>query len=63
LCAPSRNSEHYQRCLQQEEDANPRGQIVIITGNLSSHDSKSTRPGWKTIPASATPSSPRAPAD
>jgi transposase len=25
------------------ENANPRGQIVIITGNLSSHDSKATR--------------------
>ena len=43
LCAPSRNSEHYQRFLQQAEDANPGGQIVIITDNLSSHDSKSTR--------------------
>jgi DDE superfamily endonuclease len=43
LCAPSRNSSHYQRFLQQAEDANPHGQIVIITGNLSSHDSKSTR--------------------
>ena len=43
LCAPSRNSEHYQRFLQQVEDANPRGQIIVITDNHSSHDSKSTR--------------------
>jgi hypothetical protein len=43
LCAPSRNSEHYQRFLQQAEDASPDGQIVIITGNLSSHNSKATR--------------------
>ena len=43
LCAPSRNSEHYQRFLQQVEDANPDGQIMIVTDNLSSHDSKSTR--------------------
>ena len=43
MCAPSRNSEYYQRFLQKAEDANPDGQIVIITDNLSSHDSKSTR--------------------
>ena len=24
MCAPSRNSEYYQRFLQQAEDANPR---------------------------------------
>src|SRR5260370_22734241 len=43
LCAPSRNSEHYQRFLQQVEDASPRGQIVIITDNPSSHHSTATR--------------------
>ena len=43
MCAPSRNSGQYQRFLQQAEDASPRGQIVLITGNLSSHDSKATR--------------------
>jgi len=43
MCAPSRNSEHYQRFLQQVEDANPHSQIVIITDNLSSHNSKSTQ--------------------
>ena len=43
MCAPSRNSAAYQDFLQQAEDANPCGQIVIITDNLSSHDSKSTR--------------------
>jgi transposase len=29
--------------LPRPEDANPRGQIVIVTDNLSSHDSKATR--------------------
>ncbi|MFI0453548.1 transposase [Actinomadura sp. 6N118] len=29
--------------LQQVEDANPDGQIIIVTDNLSSHNSKSTR--------------------
>jgi hypothetical protein len=43
MCAPSRDSAHYQRFLQQAQDASPDGQIVIITGNLSSHDSKATR--------------------
>jgi hypothetical protein len=62
MCAPSRNSSCYQRFLQQVEDANPHSQIVIITDNLSSHNGKDTRPGWKAIPASATPSSPKAPA-
>jgi hypothetical protein len=62
MCAPSRSSAQYQRFLQQVEDANPDGQIVIITDNLSSHDSMTTRPGWKAIPASGTPSSSGAPA-
>jgi transposase len=43
MTAPSRNSACYQRFLQQVEDANPRGQLVVVTDNLSSHDSKSTR--------------------
>jgi transposase len=44
MCAPSRNSSaHYQRFLQQVEDDNPGGQLVIITDNLSSHHSKATR--------------------
>jgi transposase len=43
MCAPSRNSSCYQRFLQQVAGANPDGQIMIITGNLSSHDSKATR--------------------
>jgi transposase len=43
MCAPSRNSSHYQRFLQQVEDANPHSQVVIITDNLSSHNSKDTR--------------------
>jgi len=43
LCAPSRNSRFYQEFLQLEEQANPEGTIYVVTGNLSSHDSKSTR--------------------
>ena len=62
MCAPSRNSSYYQRFLQQAEDANPEGKIVIITDNLSSHDSKSPRAWLQDHPASGTPSSPSAPA-
>ena len=43
MCAPSRNSSYYQLFLQQVEDTSPHSQIVIITDNLSSHDSKATR--------------------
>src|SRR6516225_9236622 len=43
LCASSRNSAFYQDFLQLEEQANPEGMIYVITDNLSSHDSKSTR--------------------
>ena len=43
LCASSRNSAFYQDFLQLEEQANPDGMIYVITDNLSSHDSKSTR--------------------
>jgi hypothetical protein len=43
MCAPSRNSACCQDFLQLEEQANPEGTIYVITGNLSSHDSKSTR--------------------
>src|SRR5258708_1226742 len=43
MWAPSRNGAYYQRFLQQVQDANPRGQIMIITDNLSSHNSKATR--------------------
>ena len=42
MCAPSRNSAFYQDFLQRAEQANPEGTIWVITGNLSSHDSKST---------------------
>lgn len=41
--APSRNSTHYQRFLQLVEQANPTGDLYIVTDNLSSHDSKATR--------------------
>ena len=43
MCASSRNSAFYQDFLQLEEQANPEGTIYVITDNLSSHDSKSTR--------------------
>jgi DDE superfamily endonuclease len=43
MCAPSRNSAFYQDFLQLAEQANPEGTIWVITDNLSSHDSKSTR--------------------
>jgi hypothetical protein len=43
MCAPSRNSTSYQDFVAQAEQANPEGTIWVITDNLSSHDSKSTR--------------------
>ena len=41
--APSRNSAHYQRFLSLVEQANPTGEVVVITDNLSSHTSVATR--------------------
>jgi hypothetical protein len=43
MCAPSRNSAACQDFLHLEEQANPEGTICVITDNLSSHNSKSTR--------------------
>ena len=43
MCAASRNSVAYQDFLARAEQANPEGTIYVITDNLSSHDSKSTR--------------------
>jgi hypothetical protein len=43
LTASSRNSVNYQRFLQMVEQANPTGDIYVITDNLSSHHSVSTR--------------------
>jgi transposase len=43
MTASSRNSAFYQQFLQRLEDANPVGQIVVVTDNLSSHNSLSTR--------------------
>ena len=43
LTAPSRNSVGYQRLLAAVEQANPTGAIAVITDNLSSHTSWSTR--------------------
>jgi hypothetical protein len=43
LAAPSRNSVGYQRLLAAVEAANPAGAITVVTDNLSSHSSVSTR--------------------
>jgi len=43
MTAPSRNSVGYQQLLTAVEAANPTGTIVVITDNLSSHTSSSTR--------------------
>jgi transposase len=43
MTAPARNSVNYQRFLHLVEDANPSEDIWIVTDNLSSHDSVSTR--------------------
>jgi transposase len=45
--APSRNSVHHQRFLALVEQANPTGEVVVITDNLSSHTSVATR-DWLT---------------
>jgi DDE superfamily endonuclease len=43
MTAPSRNSANYQRFLGLVEQANPTGTIMVVTDNLSSHTSSSTR--------------------
>ncbi|WP_229919862.1 IS630 family transposase [Streptomyces minutiscleroticus] len=43
MTAPSRSSTHYQAFLQRLEKANPAGTLMVVTDNLSSHHSKSTR--------------------
>ena len=43
LTAPSRNSVGYQQLLAAVEQANPTGELAVITDNLSSHSSFSTR--------------------
>jgi hypothetical protein len=50
MCASSRNSACCQDFLQLEEQASPGGTLYVITGNLSSHDSKSTR-AWLERPS------------
>jgi hypothetical protein len=47
MCAERRNSDCYQQFLAQLEVDNPAGDIVVITDNLSSHTSLSTR-DWLT---------------
>jgi transposase len=43
MSAEHRNSLCYQQFLAQLETDNPTGDIVVITDNLSSHTSVSTR--------------------
>jgi len=43
MAAASRNSANYQGFLQRVEEANPDGEIVAVTDNLSSHNSLATR--------------------
>jgi DDE superfamily endonuclease len=43
MTAPSRNSVNYQRFLGLVEQANPAGTVMVVTDNLSSHTSASTR--------------------
>jgi hypothetical protein len=43
MTAPSRNSVNYQRFLGLVEQANPAGTIAVVTDNLPSHTSLSTR--------------------
>ncbi|MFF3327709.1 hypothetical protein [Streptomyces sp. NPDC002889] len=43
MTASSRNSAFYQQFLQRLEEANPVGQIVVVTDNLSSLNSLFTR--------------------
>ncbi|MFF7023201.1 transposase [Streptomyces klenkii] len=43
MTAFSRNSVFYQKFLKRLETANPTGGIYVITNNLSSHNSLSTR--------------------
>ncbi|WP_234439968.1 transposase [Streptomyces bicolor] len=43
MTASSRNSAFYQQFLQQVEAVNPTGDIYVVTDNLSSHNSLSTR--------------------
>ncbi|WP_159425841.1 transposase [Streptomyces noursei] len=38
-----RDSAFYQQFLQQVENANPAGDVYVVTDNLSSHNSKSPR--------------------
>jgi transposase len=43
LTGPSRNSPGYQRLLAKVAAANPTGQVVVVTDNLSTHSNWSTR--------------------
>jgi transposase len=43
MTTSSRSSVFYQQFLQLLKEANPSGEIVVVTDNLSSHNSRSTR--------------------
>ena len=43
MCAPSRDSAHWQAFLARLEQVNPTGTLAVITDNLSSHSSVATR--------------------
>lgn len=43
MTASSRNSAFYQQFLHKVETVNPSGDIYVVTDNLSSHNSLSTR--------------------
>jgi len=43
LTAPARNSDGYQQLLDAIDAANPTGTVVVVTDNLSTHSSYSTR--------------------
>ncbi|MFM9499781.1 helix-turn-helix domain-containing protein [Streptomyces galilaeus] len=62
MTASSRNSVFYQQFLQKVEEANPAGDIYVVTDNLSSYNSLSTRTWLRITPGSGTSSSPSAPA-
>ncbi|MFC9557494.1 transposase [Rhodococcus sp. NPDC056960] len=50
ITASCRNSVAYQRFLQTVEQDNPNGEIVVVTDNLSSHRSVSTRTWFEEHP-------------
>jgi transposase InsO family protein len=60
--AASRNGVNYQRFLELVEAANPAGDILVVTDNLSSHTSAATREWLADHPRIRQVFIPRAPA-